>query len=103
MTSAPNISSVRGTRAASHAASLPAGLDGPCATCWRTYPAFVALVVALVVAGKTGGLGATGAWIWLAARVIYFPIYATGVPVVRTLVWLVSIAGLLLMLIPLVF
>ncbi|WP_442580897.1 MAPEG family protein [Mesorhizobium sp. ASY16-5R] len=59
--------------------------------------------MALVVAGKTGGLGATGAWIWLAARVIYFPIYATGVPVVRTLVWLVSIAGLLLMLIPLVF
>jgi uncharacterized MAPEG superfamily protein len=65
----------------------------------ETYPAFIALVVALAVTGKTGGLAATGAGLWLAARVIYVLIYAAGVPVVRTVVWLASIVGLILMLI----
>ncbi len=32
------------------------------------------------------------------ARVAYVPLYAFGVPVVRTLVWLVSFAGLLMLL-----
>lgn len=65
----------------------------------ETYPAFIALVVALVITGKTGGLAATGAGLWLAARVIFVVIYAAGIPVIRTLVWLASIVGLILMLI----
>ena len=65
----------------------------------ETYPAFVALALGLIVAGKTGGLGATGAWIWLIARVAYAVIYAAGIPVVRTVVWLASIIGIVLMLI----
>lgn len=64
----------------------------------ETYPAFVALALALVVTGKTGGIGATGAWLWLIARVAYVIIYASGVPVVRTLAWLVSLVGLVMML-----
>ncbi len=64
----------------------------------ETYPAFVALALALVVSGKAGGLGATGAWLWLAARVIYLPVYAAGIPVIRTLLWALSIVGLVLML-----
>ena len=63
----------------------------------ETYPAFVAL--ALAVTGKTGGIAATGAWVWLAARVVYVPLYAFGVPAVRTLAWCVSIVGLLMMLV----
>lgn len=63
----------------------------------ETYPAFIALVLALVVTGKTGGIAATGAWLWLAARVVYVIIYAAGIPVLRTLAWLVSIVGLVLM------
>lgn len=69
----------------------------------ETYPAFIALAVVLVITGKAGGLGATGAWIWLIARAVYVIVYAAGIPVVRTLVWLVSILGLLLMLARLVF
>ena len=65
----------------------------------ETYPAYIAIVVALVVTGKTGGLAATGAMLWLVARVLYVPIYAFGIPVVRTLVWLASIVGLILMLV----
>ncbi len=65
----------------------------------ETYPAFLALALGLAVTGKTGGIAATGAVIWLIARVLYVIVYATGVPVVRTLIWLVSILGLVLMLI----
>lgn len=65
----------------------------------ETYPAFVALALALAVTGKAGGIAATGAWVWLAARVVYVPLYAFGVPAVRTLVWVASIVGLLMMLV----
>jgi uncharacterized MAPEG superfamily protein len=65
----------------------------------ETYPAFIALALALVVTGKAGGIGATGAWLWLIARVFYLVLYAVGIPVARTIAWLASIVGLLLMLI----
>jgi uncharacterized MAPEG superfamily protein len=65
----------------------------------ETFVVFVALALALAATGKTGGLGATGAWIWFIARVVYVPIYVLGIPVLRTLVWTVSIIGLILMLI----
>jgi uncharacterized MAPEG superfamily protein len=65
----------------------------------ETYPAFVALALALVVSNRAGGYGATGALIWIAARVVYVPLYLFGVPVVRSIVWLVSLAGLVMMLV----
>lgn len=68
----------------------------------ETYPAFIALALALVVTGKAGGLGATGAWLWLLARVLYVALYAAGIPLVRTLVWAASIVGLVLMLVRLI-
>jgi uncharacterized MAPEG superfamily protein len=68
----------------------------------ETYPAFIALALALVVTGKAGGLGATGAWLWLLARVLYVALYAAGIPLVRTLVWTASIVGLVLMLVRLI-
>jgi uncharacterized MAPEG superfamily protein len=64
----------------------------------ETYPAFVALALALAVSGRTGGTGTIGAACWFAARVLYIPLYLAGVPYLRSLCWLVSIAGLLLML-----
>lgn len=63
----------------------------------ETYPAFVALALALAVTGKTGGPGATGALVWIAARVVFTLFYVGGVPVLRTLAWFVSILGLVLM------
>ena len=63
----------------------------------ETYPAFVALALALAVTGKTGGLGATGALVWIAARMVFTLFYVAGVPVLRTLAWFVSIFGLVLM------
>ena len=65
----------------------------------ETYPAFVALALALAVTGKAGGAGAVGAHLWFWARLLYIPAYGFGIPVVRTLLWAVSMVGLILMLI----
>ncbi|MDJ0278775.1 MAPEG family protein [Sphingomonas sp. 2R-10] len=65
----------------------------------ETYPAFIALALALAVSDRTGGLGATGAMLWFAARIVYHPLYLFGVPYVRSLAWIASMLGLLLMLI----
>lgn len=67
----------------------------------ETYPAFIALVVGLVLTGRTGGIAATGAVIWIVARVAYVALYALGVPALRTLAWLASIVGLVMMLVKL--
>lgn len=65
----------------------------------ETYAAFVGLALALAITGKTGGLGATGALIWFWARVVYVPVFAAGIPGLRTGVWTISIIGLILMLV----
>ncbi|MGP7796237.1 MAPEG family protein [Sphingomonas sp. CLY1604] len=64
----------------------------------ETYPAFVALALGLAITGQTGGMGAIGAWLWFLARVVYIPLYLLGVRYVRSLAWVASMLGLLLML-----
>ncbi|KQT42881.1 hypothetical protein ASG43_15070 [Aureimonas sp. Leaf454] len=65
----------------------------------ETYPAFVALALGLAVTGRTGGIGETGAWLWLVARIVYIPLYLFGIPYIRSLAWAASLLGLVLMLI----
>jgi uncharacterized MAPEG superfamily protein len=50
------------------------------------------------VAGRDDAHTALGAWLYLSARVVYVPLYVAGVPYVRSLVWVVSLAGILLVL-----
>ena len=64
----------------------------------ETYPAFVALALALAVTGRTGGIGAAGAVLWFAARIVYLPLYLAGMPYLRSMVWLASAVGMLMML-----
>ena len=64
----------------------------------ETYPAFIALALALVVAGRTGGVGTLGAWLWFAGRVAYLPLYVLGVPWLRSVAYGVSLVGLIMML-----
>jgi len=64
----------------------------------ETYPAFVALALALVMSGQASEWGAVGAILWFVARIVYLPLYAFGVPYVRSVVWLASVVGLLIML-----
>ncbi|WP_128290513.1 MAPEG family protein [Afifella aestuarii] len=64
----------------------------------ETYPAFVAMALALAVTDKTGGLGAIGAHVWFWARIVYLPLYLLGIPYIRSIVWTISVGGILLML-----
>ena len=57
-----------------------------------------AVALALVVTEKAGGIAATGAWMWLAGRVCFVVFYAFGIPVARTVAWMVALVGLLMML-----
>ena len=67
----------------------------------ETFPIAVVALLGVVIAGQTSPITAIGGWIWLAARTIYLPIYAMGVPVVRTVVFGISIGGLGMVLWPL--
>ena len=68
----------------------------------ETYLAFVGLVLALAIAGDASGWGLTGGWIWIAARIVYIPLYLAGIAYVRSVAWVVSLAGLVLMLVALI-
>lgn len=68
----------------------------------ETYPAFIALALALVLKGDASGFGIWGAWLWFVGRIIYIPLYLAGVPYIRSLVWIGSLAGLGLMFVALV-
>ena len=59
---------------------------------------FAALVLVAQVAGKTNAMTALGAQLFFWGRVVYALVYLVGVPWLRTLVWGVSFAGLLLIL-----
>lgn len=65
---------------------------------FETLPVFAAAVLIAHVAGRDDAQTALGAWLYLIARVAYVPLYAAGVPYVRSLVWVVSLAGILLIL-----
>ncbi|MBB4955612.1 putative MAPEG superfamily protein [Agrobacterium vitis] len=69
----------------------------------ETYPGFVALAFGLILAGDPHGFGLMGGWVWLACRVVYIPLYLVGIPYIRSLVWLGSMAGLAAMLLVLMF
>jgi len=69
----------------------------------ETYPGFLALAFGLLLAGKVQGLGLAGAVMWMACRIVYIPLYLAGIPYVRSLVWVGSMAGLGLMFLALMF
>jgi uncharacterized MAPEG superfamily protein len=64
----------------------------------ENFTPFVAVALALMVTQRTGGAGAIGATIWILARIVYLPIYVSGIIYVRTIVWGFSIIGLVMML-----
>ena len=65
----------------------------------ETYPFFAAAVLMVIVSDTRGGLSEAGAITFLAARIVYVPLYASGVPRIRSLVWFIGLIGLILVLI----
>ncbi len=66
---------------------------------FETLPLFAAAILIAHVAERTGALTYWGAVLYLAARVLYVPLYAAGIPFIRSLVWTVGLVGLGLILI----
>jgi uncharacterized MAPEG superfamily protein len=63
----------------------------------ETYGVFVALVLAVELSGRSGGLTQWGAHLYFWGRLVYLPLYVAGVPYLRSAVWTVSAIGLILM------
>lgn len=63
----------------------------------ETFPIFVAAVLLLEVLERTGGgLSVWGSAIYLAGRVLFLPLYAAGLPWIRTFSWNFATLGLVL-------
>ncbi|MGA3156015.1 MAG: MAPEG family protein [Steroidobacteraceae bacterium] len=61
----------------------------------ETFGFFAAAVLAVVASQRTTPDTAIGVELYFWARVVYLPLYIIGIPYIRTLVWAVSIWGML--------
>jgi uncharacterized MAPEG superfamily protein len=67
---------------------------------FETFPLMIAAVAIVTLAHLADRWTAIGAWLWLGARVAYLPLYALGVPYLRSLAWGAALVGLILVLKP---
>jgi uncharacterized MAPEG superfamily protein len=68
----------------------------------ETFPLFAAAVLIADATNRHGWMAVWGSQIYFYARALYLPIYAAGLPVIRTVVWSVASFGILLVLLDLV-
>ncbi|NIJ08307.1 putative MAPEG superfamily protein [Sphingomonas vulcanisoli] len=68
------------------------------ANLFETLPLYIGGLLGAVAAGHLGWKTNIGAPLYFFARLIYVPLYAAGIPYIRSLVWLAGTAGLLLIL-----
>lgn len=61
----------------------------------ETFAFFAAAVLMVHVAGRHNAFTICGAWIYLIARAVYLPLYAAGVPYLRSFVWLIAAGGII--------
>lgn len=64
-------------------------------------PIFVILMVLLILSKKGNVTSGNGAKLFLGCRVLYMFVYTAGIPYLRTALWAASIAGLVMMALPL--
>lgn len=64
----------------------------------ETFVFFAAAVLAVSVAQRSSAQTVLGAQLYFWARVVYLPVYAIGITYLRTLVWAVSLIGIVLVL-----
>lgn len=73
-------------------------LDRALKNLFETLPIFIGAVLIAHLAGRTSAMTALGAQLYFWARVAYVPLYALGVPYIRSLAFLVSLVGLVMIL-----
>lgn len=84
--------------AASPLGDVAARADRAFANFRETYVVFIGLSVLCLITAPLSSIAIIGGWVWFAARIVYLPLYLGGVRQLRTLAWLVSVAGLVAML-----
>jgi uncharacterized MAPEG superfamily protein len=67
----------------------------------QSFPFFAAAVLTAHVAGRHSWWTATGAQMFFWGRLVYIPLYAAGIPVARTIAYLVATAGIVFILVAL--
>ena len=67
----------------------------------ETFPFFAAAVLMISLLHRETAQTALGAQLYFWGRVLYVPVYAAGISYLRTLIWAVSVAGLVMVLLPL--
>ncbi|MDP3298828.1 MAG: MAPEG family protein [Phenylobacterium sp.] len=73
---------------------VAARLDRALRNFLETFPFFAVAVIVAYLGGKLGDLTLWGSITYVVARALYVPIYAAGIPRVRSLVWFAAMIGL---------
>ncbi len=68
------------------------------ANLFETLPIFIGAVLIAHVAGEEGALTFWGTQLYFWGRVAYVPLYAGGIPYIRSAIWIASLAGLVMVL-----
>jgi len=78
----------------------PTGIAGRCHRAhinfMETYPYFAVLVILGFVLEKSGTFSILGATLYLVGRILFLPLYAMGIPWLRTFSWNFATLGLVL-------
>jgi uncharacterized MAPEG superfamily protein len=64
----------------------------------ETFPLFAAVVLVAAAIDASNMFTQIGAAFYLGGRVVYIPLYAFGVPVIRSLAWNIATLGIILIL-----
>lgn len=64
----------------------------------ESLPFFWVTALLLLHLGGADGIAVAGGWVFFVARALYLPAYVTGIPVVRSLLWVAGVAGIVMML-----
>jgi uncharacterized MAPEG superfamily protein len=64
----------------------------------ETFVYFAVAVLVVVALNKTNSNTALGSEVYFWARLVFVPVYAAGIAVVRTLVWTASVVGIVMVL-----
>lgn len=79
---------------------VAARLDRAKCNMQESLPLFLGLALLAPADASADVLTTRGALVFLVARVLYVPAYVSGVPVLRSLMWLAGMAGLVMMAFP---
>ncbi|MGE0661248.1 MAG: MAPEG family protein [Reyranellaceae bacterium] len=81
---------------------VPARLERAQRNLMETLPIFAGAVLLVEVAQRTGWASELGAYMFFWGRLAYVPAYSAGIPWVRSILWNVATAGIVLVLLSLV-